>query len=86
MSSIFDKILDLIRIDRVVVSHHGYDEMMYDNILFRVQLKGSLKGLLSKNIQSIIRAPAFLFYRSIGQANRFMLSGAFRKTSLLLLF
>ena len=35
MSNTFSKIRDLIRINKVLVSHHGYDEMMYDGILFR---------------------------------------------------
>ena len=46
MSRIFDKILDLIRIKNVLVSHHGYDEMMYDNNLFRDAIEGVGKGIV----------------------------------------
>jgi hypothetical protein len=46
MSSTFSKIRDLIRINKVLVSQHGYDEMMYDGILFRDTIHGVAEGIV----------------------------------------
>jgi hypothetical protein len=60
MSSLFDKILDLIRIDRVLVSHHGYDEMMYDNILFRDAIEGVAEGIVVEEYPEYNKGPCVL--------------------------
>ena len=64
MSRIFDKILDLIRIKNVLVSHHGYDEMMYDNILFRDAIEGVGKGIVVEEYPEYHKGPCVLLLQA----------------------
>jgi hypothetical protein len=60
MSRIFATILDLIRNKSVFVSHHGYDEMMYDNILFRDAIEGVEKGVVVEEYAEYHKGPCVL--------------------------
>jgi hypothetical protein len=60
MSSIFDKILDCIRSNKVLVSNHGYDEMMQDNILVRDIMEGVANATTVEEYPEYHKGPCVL--------------------------
>lgn len=60
MSSTFSKIRDLIRINKVLISNHGYDEMMYDGILFRDTIHGIAEGIVVEDYPEYYKGPCVL--------------------------
>jgi hypothetical protein len=60
MSDIFNEIIDLIRINKVLISHHGYDEMMHDGILFRDAMAGVVEATVVEEYPEYHKGPCVL--------------------------
>jgi len=79
VKEIFNKILGLIKAGEVLISEHGYDELIEDKLSIRELLDGAVNGQLLKNIQITPKGHVYYFYSRIDRAILFMLYGAFRK-------
>ena len=60
MNSFFDKILDCIITNKVLVSNHGYDEMMQDNIFFRDIMEGVVNATVIEEYPEYHKWPCVL--------------------------
>jgi hypothetical protein len=60
MNNIFSKILDLVRNNRVLISHHGYEEMAYDDILFRDVIERVAEGVVVEEYPDYHKGPCVL--------------------------
>lgn len=60
MGGIFIKVLNLIRTGKVLVSNHGYDEMMHDNILFKDAIVKVAEGIVIEEYPGYHKGPCAL--------------------------
>lgn len=60
MRDIFNKILDLIKAGEVLISEHGYDELVEDNLSARELLKGAVNGAVVEEYSDFQKGPAIL--------------------------
>lgn len=56
----FDIIRKLIRDKNILVSDHGYDEMTYDDILFRDVIDGVTEGIVIEEYPDYHKGPCIL--------------------------
>lgn len=59
-SEIFDRILELVARREVVISGHGYDELVADGILVREILAGASEGMVIEEYPTYHRGPCVL--------------------------
>jgi len=67
MSELFGTILKLIQRKEVIITNHGYDEMMHDKILFKDVMEGVSQGIPIEEYPEYHKGP----YVLVLQADRF---------------
>lgn len=67
MSEILFRIKDLVAVDDVRVSDHGYDELAADGILVRDILKGVAAAVVVEDYPAFGKGPAVLVLQSDGE-------------------
>jgi len=60
MSEIFQRILDLVARQEVLISDHGYDELAADDILVRDILEGAREGTVIEEHPTYPKGPCVL--------------------------
>jgi hypothetical protein len=58
--TLFETILGLIKRGEVLVSHHGYDEMVNDSISLRDVMEGAVKGVPVEEYPQYHKGPCVL--------------------------
>jgi hypothetical protein len=67
MSETFARIKDLVAVDDVRVSEHGYDELAADGILVRDILKGVAAAVVVEDYPAFGKGPAVLVLQADGE-------------------
>jgi hypothetical protein len=60
MSDVFDRILDLVARQEVLISDHGYDELAADGILVGDILEGAREGAVVEEYPTYYKGPCIL--------------------------
>ena len=60
MSQIFQRILDLVARQEILISDHGYDELAADGILVRDILEGAREGVVVEEYAAYHKGPCVL--------------------------
>ncbi len=79
MDELFIKVQGLIKAGDVLISEHGYDELIEDNLSVRELLDGVINGAVVERYTDYPKGPCLLLLQQDKFAILFMLYGAFRK-------
>jgi hypothetical protein len=66
MSKIFETIIQLINRKEILVSQHGYDEMMADNIFFKDVIASVIEGVVIEEYPDYQKGPCILVLQRNG--------------------
>jgi hypothetical protein len=83
MAKTFEDILRLIQDGEIVVSSHGYDELVEDSLTVHEIISGASNAVVVEDYPFTRKALAFWFCNRMRTENPFMLFGAFPKADIL---